>query len=105
MEELFDRQSLEAIQALLFFFFIIITAVGINITIEVIKVRNDFMKVDFENQFQVQRFANQLIQNRLLYPSIKVMLLKGLREDCKNQNFDHIVTKIDVALNDVKKKG
>jgi hypothetical protein len=105
MEEFLDQEALEFLKLIIFFIFIVMTAVGINNTIEVLRLRHEFLKINFENQFEVQRFTRMLIDSRIPSLSIKIMLLKGLREDCANQNYDHLVTKIDVALNELKRKG
>lgn len=105
MEEFLSQENIDLIWSICFFLFIIMIAVGINNTIEVLKLRHEFSKVNFENQFEVQRFTISLINSKIPSTSIKLMLLRALKQDCEGQNYEHLVSKIQNAIDEITKKG
>lgn len=59
------------------------------------KYRKKASKIDWDNQFQVQRFVNELIYDDKISRGIKKGFLVAIAEDCRNSGHEGIAEKAE----------
>ena len=63
--------------------------------------RKKAMETDWENQFQVQRFVNELIYDNKIEKGLKKGFLQAVAQDCRTHGHDHLAEKAEKAANEL----
>lgn len=97
--------SPEFLKAMLEGFFVVIVVL---ITVKIVDLgyaawvyRKKATETDWENQFQVQRFVNELIYDSKIEKGLKKGLLQAVAEDCRIYGHISLAEKAERAANDL----
>lgn len=63
--------------------------------------RRKATRTDWENQFQVQRFVNELIHDNKIEKGLKKGFLQAVAEDCRTHGHDSLAEKAEKAAKDI----
>lgn len=83
------------IEGLFIVFIVIMTVSAVDITYVAWKYRKKALETDWENQFQVQRFVNELIYDEKIAKGIKKGFLVAVAEDCRVHGYDELAEKAE----------